>query len=270
MRFVAKQPREGINVSDVHPLAEAGMLIAGLSAIFAVIALALVFFVDLALLYISADTEQRIFSSWSPDGLISVEPDDVRTEKTRQLLDRLVRYWPESPYAFRLELTKSSIPNAMAIPGGLIVITTGLLDRVESENELAFVIGHELGHFRNRDHMRQLGRGAVFGLLLTALGASEGGATLSFTITDLALRGFSREQESNADGFGLYIVNSEYGHVNESWRFFDRIGEESRSLSELLVYASTHPAPGERIENLKFLARANGWSLKGGLTPLEW
>ena len=270
MRFIPRKPREGINVSDVHPLAEAGVLIAGLSAIFVIIALAIVFFVELALLYISADVEEKIFSGWLPGDLVSVTNDDVRTEDTQRLLDRLVRNWPESPYTFRLELTKSNVPNAMAIPGGLIIVTTGLLDRVESENELAFVIGHEIGHFRNRDHIRQLSRVAVFGLFLTAMRSTEGGGTLGFTVADLTLRRFSREQESDADSFGLHLVYSEYGHVNESWRFFDRMDQEAHSSDELLVYASTHPAPGGRIEDLRFLARASGWPLKGNLTPLAW
>ena len=270
MRFVSKRPREGINVSDVHPLAEAATLIAGLSAIFVMIALAIVFFVELALFYISVDVEEKIFSGWIPDGLVSVTDDDVRTEDAQRLLDRLARHWPESPYTFRMELMESKVPNAMAIPGGLIVVTTGLLDSVESENELAFVIGHEIGHFRNRDHIRQLSRVAAFGLLWTAMRSSEGGGTLGITVADLTLRGFSREQESDADSFGLHLVYSEYGHVNESWRFFDRMDQEAHSSDELLVYASTHPVPGERIEDLRFLARANGWPLKGSLTPLTW
>jgi len=49
MRFVAKQAKEGINVSDTHPLVEAGALVAGLAAIFLVIVLLLIFMVELAL-----------------------------------------------------------------------------------------------------------------------------------------------------------------------------------------------------------------------------
>ena len=60
MRFVAKQPREGINVSDTHPLLEAGALIAGLAAIFLIIALALIFLIEVALYFVPAKKEAEI------------------------------------------------------------------------------------------------------------------------------------------------------------------------------------------------------------------
>jgi len=270
MKFTPKKPREGINVSDTHPLTEAGLLIVGLSAIFAAVVLALVFFIDFALLYLSADTEKKIFSNWTPEDLVELASDDVRTAETQALLDRLVRHWPDTVYDFRLEISESDTANAMAIPGGLIVVTKGLLDRVQSENELAFVLGHELGHFQNRDHIRQLGRGTVLGLLIVAISGNEGGANFGMTIADLMLRGFSRKQESKADKFGLEIVYAEYGHVDESWRFFDRIDQNADIASDLVVYASTHPAAGDRVDDIKFHAEASGWPLAGNITPLNW
>ena len=64
-----------------------------------------------------------------------------------------------------------------------MIVTAGLLEKVESENELAFIIGHELGHFRNRDHIRGLGRGLAIGILITAVSGNDGGgAQLGATI----------------------------------------------------------------------------------------
>ena len=60
MRFVAKQPREGINVSKTHPLTEASLLVVGLTAIFAVIALFLVFLVEIALYFVPATAFRSI------------------------------------------------------------------------------------------------------------------------------------------------------------------------------------------------------------------
>ena len=61
MRFVAKQPREGINVSDTHPLVEAGALIAGIGAICLIIALALIFLIEVALYFLPVEKEAQIF-----------------------------------------------------------------------------------------------------------------------------------------------------------------------------------------------------------------
>ena len=74
MKFVARQPREGINVSDTHPLVEASTLIVGLSAIFVIIALALIFMIEVALYFVSAEDEAALFDGWLPEDLVTVVP----------------------------------------------------------------------------------------------------------------------------------------------------------------------------------------------------
>ena len=115
MRFVARKPREGINVSDTHPLAEAGTLVVGLSLLFMAVVLALVFIVELVLLYVSPETEAELFSNWTPDDLVSIVADDERLIETRALAARLADHWPDSPYTIRVEISDSEVPNAMAL-----------------------------------------------------------------------------------------------------------------------------------------------------------
>ncbi|MGB5331530.1 MAG: M48 family metallopeptidase [Woeseiaceae bacterium] len=269
MRFIAKRPREGINVSDEHPLVEAGTLIVGLTAIFIIIALALIFIIEVALYFVSPETEAELFSGWIPDDLVTVAPADERLEQTQLLVDRLARHWAETPYEFRVEIDDSEVANAMALPGGLIIVTQGLLDQVESENELAFVLGHELGHFRNRDHLRALGRGIVLSLFFVVITGNDV-ANLGINATDIALRGFSREQESRADEFGLAIVHSEYGHVNQAARLFERWDAEGDTTLAIVTYLATHPQPADRVERLRAIARRDGWRTDGPVTSLAW
>ena len=269
MRFVPKQPKEGINVSDTHPLVEAGALVVGLSALFLAIAVSLIFLVEIALYFVSTEDEVALFGNWLPDDLVTVAPDDERLQQTQLLVDRLAAHWPDSPYDFRVEIDDSEVANAMALPGGLIIVTKGLLDQVDSENELAFVLGHELGHFKNRDHLRALGRGIVLSVFFAvATGNDVGG--IGIKVADLTLRGFSRKQESKADEFGLAIVSSEYGHVNEAWRLFERWDIEEGNIIDLITYLSTHPETGDRITDMKLIAEAEGWRLEGNVTPLGW
>ena len=270
MKYVPRTPREGINVSKEHPLVEAGTLLLALSAIFIAVTAILIFLVELVVWLVPPDAEARVLSTWTPSDLAPVAADDGRAVKTEELLARLASHWTDAPYTFRLRVSDSETPNAMAMPGGLIIVTTGLLDRVDSENELAFVLGHELGHFRNRDHIRHLGRGIAIALLFAVIGSSEGSADFGLLVTDLTFRSFSREQESDADAFGLDIVYEEYGHVNESWRFFYRLIEEEGENSDLLIYLSTHPSSSERSDELKSLARFNVYPLQGSLTELAW
>jgi len=269
MRFVAKKPREGINVSDVHPLVEAGTLIAGLSAIFLVIALLLIFLVEVALYFVPVDKEAELFADWLPEDLVTIAPSDDRLYETQLLVDRLVYHWADVPYDFRVEVEDSRIANAMALPGGLIIVTQGLLDQVETENELAFVLGHELGHFKNRDHLRALGRGVLLSLFFTVVTGNDVSG-IGINVADITLRGFSREQESDADEFGLAIAYAEYGHVNEALRLFERWQDDDGSRPHILSYLSTHPQAGDRVEKLRLLAESEGWPQEGPTTPLKW
>ena len=269
MRYVPKKAPDDVNVSKEHPLVEASTLVVGLSLIFLAIALVLVLMVDIVLLFVSPEREAELFSNWRPEDVIAVETDDRRLEPLRELTDRLARHWDDSQYRFRIEISDDSRLNAMALPGGLIVVTSGRLYTVESENELAFVLGHELGHFRNRDHLRALGRGVVLSLVIV-VSTGRDVSNIGVNIADLALRGFSRKQEAEADEFGVELVYTNYGHVDEAWRLFERWDEGDDGLLDVVSYLSTHPQPDDRIENLERLAAEQEWPTAGNVTPLSW
>ena len=269
MKFDPRQPRDGINVSKTHPLVEASTLMVGLGFIFAAIAVALIFIVEIALYFVPEEKEAALFNNWLPEDILTVSPNDERLKTLDDVLTRLTRHYPDSPYEFRVEIDDSEVSNAMALPGGLVIVTQGLLDQVESENELAFVLGHELGHFRNRDHLRALGRGIVISLFFAVITGNDV-AGVGIKATDITLRGFSREQESRADEFGLAIVNSAYGHVNQASRLFERWDEADDNALAILTYLSTHPQPGDRVDNLRAIADRDGWQTEGQVTALNW
>jgi Zn-dependent protease with chaperone function len=266
VRFEGRLPREGINVSPSHPLGELLRLLAGVIGL----ALALVVGAALALDWlipkIPPALELRLFAGLVPAELTRADPPDPRQAALAALLARLERHWPGGP-ELRVFVIDDPDPNAMALPGGWIGVTDGLLAAVGSENELALVIGHELGHFRHRDHLRGLGRGIAAALVLGELG---GGGELLGGLGGLAIhlaeRGFDREQERAADLFGLELVEAEYGHVAGAFDFFARLPEDGNG--RLAGYLSTHPLHAERIEALRREARRRGWPLEGALTPL--
>lgn len=267
MEFKARIPKEGINVTEEHPLKEASILIVGLTMVFAAIAVLLIFFVDLVVPLIPAKAEAETLGAWIPDDIDLLEGEDQVV--LQQLVDRLAEHWPENPYNFRIGVFDGGAPNALALPGGLILVTSELLDELESENELALVLGHEIGHYRNRDHLRMLGRGVVLSLLMTVALGNGNGLDLGNHVSELALNTFGREQESQADRFGLSLVHAEYGHVNGSWRFFERLAEQESEADRLASYLTTHPASANRSDEIKDLASSQGWSIIGPLTPWE-
>jgi Zn-dependent protease with chaperone function len=271
VKFDPSIPEDGINVSRTHPLREALVLVAGVVAVAIAIAFSAAVAVDLLAPQIPVGLEARLFSGWFDRGAEADEAVDPREQVLAKLLGRMVGHWPENPYAFEIAIWDTPEPNAVALPGGVIAVTRGLLENVESENELAFVLGHELGHFRNRDHLRGLGRGIAFSLLLVAVGVGGGGSAveLASLAGRFAQRGFERDQEIEADRFGLALLAAEYGHVSGAEAFFEHLPEPGGPLDgELSSYFSTHPLHADRIQALRRTAHEMGWELRGERQPL--
>jgi predicted Zn-dependent protease len=274
VKFDPTLPDDSANVSATHPLREAATLIVGIAVAAAVVFVAIAATVELLIPHISPALEARIFSH--SEVVAALLPDmeeslDSRTAAVDGLLDRLADHWPDNPYTLRVAIIDNATPNAFAFPGGLVAVTTGLLSEIGSDNELAFVLAHEIGHFRNRDHLRGLGRALAFGVVIGVfgIGGSSGAAELAGAAGLLAAAGFSREQESAADGFGLALVQAEYGHVGGATKFFERLPKPDNAIErEIEGYLSTHPLSAERIDAMLALVAERGWSADGPLTPL--
>ena len=268
MEYRPRTPREDVNVSATHPLSELVTLVAGIGLAVVVLAAAVFLLIEVVIRWVPSGFERRVFGSlWSADA--GSEREDPRLEAATALLGRLASHWEENTYQLQLAIMEEESPNAFALPGGAIYLTRGLLDSVESENELAFVLGHEIGHFRSRDHLRGLGRGLIVSLTLSALIGGSAAESVPRVVTTLAENGFARDQEREADAFGIALVQTEYGHVAGTDGFFRRLPDTTAGIGdEFGSYLATHPVSEARIENLWRLAAENGWSFTGELTPL--
>ena len=266
MEFKPRAPREGINVSSTHPLREAAILVVGVSSIFAALILVLGWSVNLAVRWIPPELEVRTFGGWAYDlGNAEDEPMRLAVEGVAR---RLAAHWPDAPYEFHVIVTDHADANAAALPGGTLLVTSRLLQEVQSENELAFVLGHELGHFHSRDHLRGLGRGVLYQLTAAALfGFGVAIPDVTTFLGDMAARSFDRGQERAADHFGLKLVQAEYGHVAGAGRFFERLASGTGEFDEVAAYVSTHPASSDRLEELDDYATEQGWPPEGELHP---
>lgn len=260
MKFEPKLPRDGVNVGKIHPLTEVVVGVVGLALIVLVLVTGAAVTVDWGVQRLPASWEKRLFSHDWLTATLPYTTDDPRAAALQQLVDGLASAWEDPPFAFRVAIAPSDDANAMALPGGWIVVTGGLLEAVSSENELAFVLGHELGHFRNRDHLRGLGRGVALAAASSALGwgAGSGAAQLTATLGRLGGRVFDRSQELAADAFGLTLLALHYGHVEGAEAFFrsDALADPGSGTA---AYFSTHPIHEQRIGELRELAATRGY-----------
>jgi predicted Zn-dependent protease len=145
-------------------------------------------------------------------------------------------------------------PNAVAVPGGGVGVTQGLLDRVQTETGLAMVLAHELGHHQHRHALKRIGRGLIFTI---ALGLILGGdvASVAQIGLDVAETSYSRGQETESDEFGLRRLFQTYGTTEGCLEFFEMMQKEFETDSQRwMAFFSTHPLTSERIAHLRELA----------------
>jgi len=176
----------------------------------------------------------------------------------REVGQVMVQAVPEKDRRFDYTFTVLDAPdsvNAFALPGGHIFVNSGLLKAVDSEAELASVLGHEIAHI-TLDHpsqqlAAQVGLGTLQQLALgsdPALVAQLGSAI----VAQGYLAAHSREAERDADRIGLsYLTAANYSPAAMP-RFFSQLAAMNRSDPNFVQdFFATHPAPGERATTLE-------------------
>ncbi len=209
--------------------------------------------IELALPLVSPGTEHRWFGDFSPPAARSgANPAVDRRAALARVTAVLAKLSadpavPRIPY--RVFILPGDEPNAFAFPGGAIGVTEGLLDVVDEEVPLAFVLGHELGHFAQRDHLRGLGR-QLGRQLAWALIFGEGGDLLGSHLSSLLEIRHSRGQESAADLFGLELVHRRFGTTTGTEKLFLWLEARDRN-PRWLEMLQTHPVPANRLQAMR-------------------
>lgn len=264
MKFTPRHIEENVNVSKTHPLAELAWLAGGVLLLLLVFYLVLGVTTDLAVAKIPVKAERWLGEHFA--GRMHARENDPLRQRLQALLEHLPADSPLRDYTFSVQLVTSEDVNALALPGGHIVVFSGLVEQAASENEVAMVLAHELGHFAHRDHLTRLGRG--LGLTVAALlvfGEDSAASDLASKLFLVSESRYSREQESAADRFGLDLLVASYGHAGGATDFFARVGQKAGSRAPYLL--ASHPHPDDRVNELQSLIAANGYRV-GAVTPL--
>jgi beta-barrel assembly-enhancing protease len=142
--------------------------------------------------------------------------------------------------------------NAWAVPGYKIIVTEGLYKDMESENELAMILAHELGHFDLRHIMKNSARALVILFFTPFLSQQQGALSICERIANSLNTGHSRGQEEDSDRYALELIADTYnGNSAGVVDFFQRLSQVESKVSRGLAYLSTHPSSGKRVKLLK-------------------
>jgi predicted Zn-dependent protease len=209
------------------------------------------------LMFFSEDKDVQLGDKYAPQiekALGGRFPDENLQEYVNTVGQRIARFCHRPDIAYHFTAVDEKQVNAFAVPGGHIFITKGLLEKLDSEAQLAAILGHEIGHVVARDTMaalsRQIGMTALLGAA-AGVGGSGSGDLIAGTafITGVLSLQYSRDDERAADMVGMaYLVQAGYDPRGAV--------ETMRILGELqtvrpVEFFSTHPNPQNRVAYLE-------------------
>ncbi|GJL54614.1 MAG: hypothetical protein NPIRA02_17460 [Nitrospirales bacterium] len=180
-----------------------------------------------------------------------------------QALDTMVntlrRHVEATPYTFHVHVVHSAAINALAAPGGQILVFRGLLERTETEEELAGVLAHEMQHIVQRHSMRLLVQQASMGVVIGALSGDVSGI-MTFGLQAahiLQTLSYNRDVEEQADEEGVLLLLragiDPQGMLNFFRTINEKLGEKGKTPQHITQYLRTHPSTNERIQRLQKL-----------------
>ena len=170
------------------------------------------------------------------------------------------------PYPFRFYLLKDPQLNAFSVPGGHIFVTTGIVEVMDSEGELAGLLGHEIAHVTSHHIAKRLEREKKISLatMAAALASIFAGdpriATAVITSSmatgiSLSLK-YSREDEEEADNYGFKYMTRDGYNPEEMAVLLGKLRKWGAFGSEAIPpYLLTHPGIGERVEQIESLKK---------------
>ena len=191
----------------------------------------------------------------------------------QEALDALVKRIEPQGRGLQVRVANIDMVNAVALPGGKIIIFRGLLQEAKSPDELAGVIGHEIGHVRNRDVMQSLLRQLGLSVVLGGFGGDASGY-----ISTLASATYSREAETEADAFSIKLMQQANVSPIDTAGFFARLSsvegdpkakDAPGAVSTALGYLSSHPMSKKREAMFRGSA-APGANYTAAITPQQW
>ena len=173
------------------------------------------------------------------------------------------------PIALRTAVVRRSEANAIALPGGHIYVFEGLVTQAKSPDELAGVIGHEIGHVAHRDGTRSVlqaaGISLLFGMLL---GDFTGGGVVVVAAKQVIQSAYSRDVETSADDYGVRLMLKLKADANAFATILDRIaGSLDHGITKVIM---DHPETRDRVAAIKRAATGALSQPVPLLTPAEW
>ena len=160
-----------------------------------------------------------------------------------------------SRYQYRWFVRQDDSVNAFAMPGGIIVVHTGLLRQAGNPEELAGVLAHEVQHVEQRHSLRQMLASLGWGALVAAT-VGDISAVAAMLAHQAGAMYFSRDMEEEADRLGVQALQRARIRPDGMLTFFRKLGQEDRHKAQAPGWIASHPQTAARVQRVTALIDA--------------
>jgi metalloendopeptidase OMA1, mitochondrial len=183
---------------------------------------------------------------------MKVSTDEAGQARVRQMGQKIAAASGAPNIDWEFQLFEEPTPNAFALPGGKIGVNSGMLQVAETDDQLAAVLAHEVGHVVARHPSEQMSQSVAIQTALGTAGLTEGavGALVQMA-TGVGQLSFSRSAEAEADLIGLeYMARAGY-NPEAAIQLWQNMQAATAGGGQPPEFLSTHPNPGNRIESIR-------------------
>ena len=235
---------------------------------------------ELVLVSAAQEAEQGRQAAAQVERQIGLVRESALVAYVESIGQRLARHSPRQDIQYRFFVAAMPEPNAFALPGGYIYVSRGLLAIANSEDELANVIGHEIGHVAARHSAQRQTRALGVGLLAVlgaaaagragGEGAARGAAQLGELLGSGLIAAYSRDQERQADDVGQKLAARagwDPAGMASFLQTLERDTELQLGRSPRPSFLDSHPATQERVAATAARARSLRITAGAATTP---
>ncbi|OIQ30835.1 MAG: hypothetical protein BM564_01075 [Bacteroidetes bacterium MedPE-SWsnd-G2] len=208
---------------------------------------------------------------------MGIYPNPELTKYITEVGNKLVSELEKPLFQYQFHLVYDSSPNAFALPGGYLYVTTGLLPILQNEAELACILGHEIIHSNNRHSVRQLKKSILPKLLeipgnLIGIVNQDLGNLFNMPIAtsnELLFASYGRKFETEADKEGILLAARAGYDPNYMTTALNRLSKSIEVASgneEKKSYFSDHPYTPDRVKNIEKNISKYNWGPKPPIT----
>lgn len=178
--------------------------------------------------------------------------------RVKAIGERIAKVANRSDFSWEFNLVENEALNAFCLPGGKVVVYTGILKAARNDDQLATVISHEIAHALARHGAERMSSATVqqgiqlLGNVVLAVGAPEYQNVFNQTYgigTQVGVMlPYGRMQESEADEIGIYLMHKAGYNIYEALKFWENMSDGKKETNEFL---STHPSSETRIKDIE-------------------